>query len=328
MAVTWLPGPVPTGRRERPDDAPTGERARDFDVGSALSGFRHGPRDPTTQLTRVGRGATGAGRFVRATFTPDGPGTIEIAWTADRPIDATAWGPGRAWLLDRVEAMSGHDDPAAPELERCGHPVVATAAREHRTMRFGASHDLYHELLPNIIEQRITAREAVRQWRTLCLELGDLAPGPVEGLRLPPAPHVLAHTPSWWFHPRGIERKRAQTLIEVARHASKMWAWAEAGPDVVAEKLRLIRGVGVWTVGSVLSPALGDADAVPVGDYHIKNTVSWGLVGEPRGTDERMLQLLQPFAGQRGRVIRLLGAAGFAAPKFGPRQRILPMARW
>jgi len=41
-----------------------------------------------------------------------------------------------------------------------------------------------------------------------------------------------------------------------------------------------------------------------------------------------MLELLAPYAGQRGRVVRLLLADGHRAPSFGPRKRILPMARW
>ena len=48
----------------------------------------------------------------------------------------------------------------------------------------------------------------------------------------------------------------------------------------------------------------------------------------PRGTDDEMVALLEPFRGQRGRVLRLLLLDGNAAPKFGPRQRILPMHRW
>jgi len=32
-----------------------------------------------------------------------------------------------------------------------------------------------------------------------------------------------------------------------------------------------------------------------------------------------MLELLEPYRGQRGRVIRLLEASGIAAPRFGPR---------
>ena len=65
--------------------------------------------------------------------------------------------------------------------------------------------------------------------------------------------------------------------------------------------------------------ALGDADAVDVGDYWLKHVVSHALTGEPRGTDERMLELLEPWRGQRGRVCRLLLHGAPPLPRFGPR---------
>jgi 3-methyladenine DNA glycosylase/8-oxoguanine DNA glycosylase len=73
--------------------------------------------------------------------------------------------------------------------------------------------------------------------------------------------------------------------------------------------------------------ALGDPDAVSEGDFHLPNLVAWNLAGEPRGTDERMLQLLEPYRGQRGRVQRLLEAGGTGAPRFGPRMRIHSIGR-
>ncbi|MFK8023053.1 MAG: DNA-3-methyladenine glycosylase [Ilumatobacter sp.] len=297
------------------------------DLGATLAWYRHGRRDLTTRLERVGRGASAAGRFVRATITPHGPGTLALRWHGAE-LDATTWGPGGDWLLERVPHLVGASDPGAPELETAADPVVAAAMTAHRATRIGASGMLYHELLPTILQQRITATEAKRQWVTLCAELGDVAPGPFDGLRLPPAPAVLARQPSWWFHPRGVERKRAEPMIEVARHATKLWRWAALDPSEAARMLRLVRGIGVWTVGCVLGPALGDPDAVPVGDFHVKNVIAWNLAGEARATDERMLQLLEPYAGQRGRVVRAVMSHGAGAPKFGPRQRILPMARW
>ena len=72
---------------------------------------------------------------------------------------------------------------------------------------------------------------------------------------------------------------------------------------------------------------LGDPDAVSVGDFHLPNLVSWALAGEPRGTDERMLELLEPYRGQRGRVQRLLEAGGITAPRFGPRRPLRSIAR-
>jgi hypothetical protein len=285
-----------------------------------LSPFRYGSADPTTWL--------GSHDFVRATFTPDGPATLRISWGAGdgRRVDAEAWGAGAEWLLGRVPAYTGVNDVAV-ELPHV-YPAVTRAARDHPGLRLGASGGLYHELLPTIIAQRITGGEALRQWRSLCLALGEPAPGPFARLRLPPAPDSLARRPAWWFHPLGIETKRARALTEVASHARHLWDWAVAGTSVTAARLALMRGVGPWTIGSVLGPALGDPDAVAIGDYHLANMVAWTLAGEPRATDDRMLQLLEPFRGQRGRVIRLIGLSGPRAPAFGPRKRILPMHRW
>ena len=72
----------------------------------------------------------------------------------------------------------------------------------------------------------------------------------------------------------------------------------------------------------------GDGDAVSVGDFHIPNTVAWALAGEARGTDARMLELLEPFRGHRGRVCMLLESAGIGAPKFGPRMPIRSFAKF
>ena len=39
-----------------------------------------------------------------------------------------------------------------------------------------------------------------------------------------------------------------------------------------------------------------------------------------------MLELLEPFAGHRGRVCLLIESAGITAPRYGPRPRIEPIA--
>lgn len=292
-----------------------------------LSVHRIGSSDPTTRLSD--------GSFTRATITPDGPGTLTIRWTrdpapaADSGLDADAWGPGADWLLARVDQLTGATDRAGVFTD--AHPAVERSLRLMRSGRIGASHMLYHHLLPTIIAQRITGGEAIRQWSRLCYALGEPAPGPgdlVATMRLPPAPAALHRRPAWWFHPLGIEAKRARPLTEVARHADHLWQWSESGPEAAASKLASLAGVGPWTVGSTLGPVLGDPDAVPVGDYHHPNTVAWALAGEARADDDRLLELLEPYRGQRGRVLWALTSASGPAPKFGPRRRILPMARW
>jgi 3-methyladenine DNA glycosylase/8-oxoguanine DNA glycosylase len=287
------------------------------EVAACLSAYRFGVGDPTTQL--------GDGEFWRASFTPDGPATLRITFGSGL-LDADAWGPGREWMLQQVEAMTGALDPGFRFVD--AHPAVMRAQRNHPTVRFGASRMLFHELVPTILAQRITAGEAIRQWHRLCRRLGQAAPGPRRDLLLPPSPQALLGHPAWWFHPLGVESKRAEALRAVGRHADKLWGWSGLPVDEAAAKLALLPGTGQWTIGSVLGSAMGDPDAVAVGDFHLKNVVSFALAAEPRGTDARMLELLAPYAGQRGRVVRLLLADGHRAPSFGPRKRILPMARW
>ena len=305
---------MPTAVR-RPDTRP--RPAIPDDLRRTLSWYRHGRGDPTTRL--------GPTSMARACWTPDGPAAVVIDW-AGTATTVAAWGPGAEWARRSAVEMTGAGRPPAPMPDL--HPVVTAAARRFQGVRTGASGDLYHALLPTILAQRITAGEAKRQWAALCHELGEPPPGPELGLLLPPRPECLAKRPYWWFHPFGIEGKRARALSEVARIADRLWHWARLAPDELAAKLILVRGIGPWTIGSVLGPVCGDDDAVAVGDYHLPNLVAWNLAGETRGDDDRMLALLQPFRGQRGRVLRLLGFAGDRAPAFGPRRRILPMHRW
>ncbi|HYN69556.1 MAG TPA: hypothetical protein VEX41_05040, partial [Candidatus Eisenbacteria bacterium] len=92
-----------------------------------------------------------------------------------------------------------------------------------------------------------------------------------------------------------------------------------AGAAALVARLRGYPGIGPWTAAEVSVRALGDPDAVSVGDAHLSHVVAWSLAGEPRATDERMLELLEPWRGHRARVVRLLESSGRVPPRFGPR---------
>ena len=98
-------------------------------------------------------------------------------------------------------------------------------------------------------------------------------------------------------------------------------------PAAARARLEAVVGVGPWTSGVVALRALGDADAVPIGDYNLPSTVVFAFTGRPRGTDAEMLALLAPFAPHRGRVLCLLAAAGIGAPRFGARRALRRIAR-
>jgi hypothetical protein len=64
----------------------------------------------------------------------------------------------------------------------------------------------------------------------------------------------------------------------------------------------------------VLGYGAGDTDAAIPGDLHLPRVICYALAGEMTGTDERMMELLEPFRGHRFRIIRLLAAAGVDTP--------------
>ena len=103
-------------------------------------------------------------------------------------------------------------------------------------------------------------------------------------------------------------------------HAMKLHAISAVEADSIA-------GVGRWTSAEVRRVALGDPDAVSVGDYHLPHAVAWALAGEARADDARMLELLEPFAGHRARVVRLIEVAAIGAPRRGPRMPLRAIAR-
>jgi len=154
--------------------------------------------------------------------------------------------------------------------------------------------------------------------------VGRAGTGP-RGLLLVPTASVIAELGYYELHVIGVERKRADALKRVSAHAKRLEQVGATAPDTLRARLEALAGVGEWTSAEVARAALGDPDAVSVGDFHLKHLVSWALASEPRGTDARMLELLEPYAGHRGRVCTLLESSGLTAPRYGARQPIVPI---
>ena len=123
---------------------------------------------------------------------------------------------------------------------------------------------------------------------------------------------------------RSSIRPVAREAPRLERHAVAVAAASPgeargAARGAAYDALRAFPGIGPWTAAEVGFRAFGDPDAVSVGDFHIPNMVCWALAREPRGTDERMLELLEPYRGQRARVTRYLELARMAARATAPR---------
>ena len=280
-----------------------------LDLRRTLGLLARGPGDRTMRFV--------AGRAWWATRTPDGPASVGLAVDGTELV-ADAWGPGAERALGRVPGLVGLGQQRIPLHH--AHPVVRRLDRQFPGVRIPRTGAVLESLIPAILEQKVIGEEARRALFEVIRRHGEPAPGPPElGLRLLPTPAVLARLPYYAWHPLGVERRRAELIRAVAARA----AWFEAIVDLplagAYARLTSVPGIGPWTAAEVAVRALGDVDAVSVGDFHLPNVVAWMLAGEPRGSDARMLELLEPYRGHRAEVIRLLELSGVAAPRYGPR---------
>lgn len=292
--------------------------SRPLDLGLTLSRLARGPHDPTFRRPRPGE-------VWRTSRLPSGPATCRLVQTGPRDVVGHAWGPGAEEVLDGLPHLLGeHDDdegfvPPAP---------LRDAHRRAPGLRIPRTGRVLEALVPAILEQRVQTVAAWRSWGWLLRRYGEPAPGPAggEGMLVVPDAATWAAVPSWDWHRAGVDPARARSVVaavRVARRLEECPAVLDAhGAAAAHARLQLVPGVGVWTAAEVAQRALGDADAVSVGDFHLAKAVGWVLVGE-RVDDARMLELLAPYAPHRYRVVRLLEISGRARPPArGPRLSI------
>jgi 3-methyladenine DNA glycosylase/8-oxoguanine DNA glycosylase len=283
------------------------------------------PLDLALTLAPIGEGRTlrlSPGEAWRATLTPDGPATVHLVQSGGL-VDVEAWGPGASWAAGHAGALCGQDDDDAGFVPR--HPFLSQVHKRNPGVRIAKTSAVFEAVVPAVLGQKVTGVESRRSYERLVDALGEPAPGPMR-LTVPPSARVLARTPYWTFHRFGIERRRAEVIIGAARSAARLEETVSMEMASAYQRLLAFPGIGPWTAALVALAALGDPDAVPVGDYNLPHSVGFALEGTPRSSDERMLELLEPYRGHRARVIRLIAIAGIGAPRFGPRLPIRDFA--
>jgi len=285
-----------------------------LDLDVTLGILQHGPADPTIRFD--------VGEVWRAARTPEGAASLRLRLRGAQLL-ADAWGPGAGWMIDHTPALVGFDDQ--PDAFQPENRLLADLHHQHPGLRLGRTGLVFQALLPTILEQKVPSVEAYASYARLVRALGEPAPGE-SGLLLPPAPARLLATPYWAVHRFGIERRRFAVIQTAAARASRLEATAEMDPAEARRLLTTLPGIGPWSAAEVSVVAYGDPDVVSMGDYHLPHQVAWALAGEVRGSETRMLELLEPYRGHRARVIRLLTVGGIQAPRFGPRMRLRRIA--
>ena len=251
--------------------------------------------------------------------TPAGPATLAVT-----PLDSSgvvagqAWGEGAEWVLDHLPTLLGAaDDPSG---FRPAHPLLAELHRRRPHWRLARTASIWDAVVPVVIEQKVTGYEATIGIRSLLARFGDPAPGPGAelGLRTFPTPDAVRRIPSWEWLGLHIDPARSRALLAVARVAPTLERVLPAEPERADARLRSLPGIGVWSSAEVRGRALGDADAVSFGDYHVAKDIGWALTGAVVD-DDGLAELLEPYRPHRLRVQRLVASARIAPPRHGPR---------
>jgi 3-methyladenine DNA glycosylase/8-oxoguanine DNA glycosylase len=290
----------------------------EVDLRRTLHPLYLGAGDPTFRWAPDG--------FWHAFRTPDGPATIRVrrGERADRgAFRIRTWGPGAEWALASVPDLLGARDDWTG-LDLSGNPRLAELRHRIPGLRLTRTGRVFSALVPSVLGQKTTGRQARDSFRSLIRTYGTGAPGPVpEGLLVEPTPAEWGGIPSWGWHRAGVEPARSRTIVTPAAQAGAIdrLAHFETGDPRIAAALLSLRGVGGWTAAETVQRSHGDPDAVSVGDYHLSHDIGWALIGRPVD-DDGMLELLEPWRGHRQRIVRLIEASGVRQPRRGARLSI------
>ena len=281
-------------------------------VGAVLGSLRRGAGDPTYR-------SDPDGTVWKGWRTPLGLVTLAVGPLRAGEVRACAWGPGAEWVLDGLPTLLGADDDPTGFVAH--HAVLADPWRRHRDWRVPRTRLVWDSLLPAVLEQKVTGKEAFASQRRLVRQYGEAAPGAdaaARGLMVLPAPEVVRSIPSWVWLQLQVDHARSRAAVRSAEVAGSLERLVDVAPAEADRRLRTLPGVGLWTSAEVRSRALGDADAVSFGDYHVAKDIGWALTGRP--VDDAELEvLLEPYRGHRLRVQVLVAMAGLRPPRRAPR---------
>lgn len=251
-----------------------------------------GPYDPT---------ATWTGDVLTKSFSaPNGPCTVTIS-RSQQGLAFKADGDDAVQVVNGLVSAAQADDgyhSFQPE-----HPALQKRLRQFPGLRLIRVPWLFDMASSCVLQQRVRMSDAMREWQRICTGYGEKT---ASGLLAFPSATVLSKAPPHALEGMGIDPRRSRILLTLAKELRLH----PLTPAMTHEQLRLrlsrIPGIGPWTLEMFMGFGAADTDAAITGDLKIPHFVSHALTGEPRSTDQRMLELLEPFRPQRFRVIRLL----------------------
>jgi hypothetical protein len=176
---------------------------------------------------------------------PTGPVSYRLVQRGLHEVRCEAWGAGAQELVAGLPGPARGRDRA--DGFEPGHPLLAATAARLPGLRVPRTGRVIEALVPAVLEQKVTGKEARAAFRWLVLRHGTPAPGPApDGMRVPADGGGLAARPVLGVAPR---RRRPEAL------AHRLRGGAGRGPA---------RGGGGDGARRTPAPAAGRAGHRPV----------------------------------------------------------------
>jgi 3-methyladenine DNA glycosylase/8-oxoguanine DNA glycosylase len=267
--------------------------------------------DPTTELSST--------EFRKVFLRPNGLATVHQIRARSGEIEVIAESEA---VTTRWQTVLS-EDAETPRAVR-EHPRLQRYLTYLPGLRLPRVPWLFDCAVSMVLQQRVKFGDAARSFALLATRFGSpLRALPSERHWTLPAPKDLARIPMHDLLSIGIDPQRARALLRLAdAEACDSFLHDGTSLEQARQRLLAISGIGPWTTNMILGFGFGDHDAVPWGDVHLPHLVCRVLAESAHGSDEDMQRLLEPFAGHRFYVIRLLWGIAF-----GPEKHLLPSHR-
>ncbi len=207
-----------------------------------------------------------------------------------------------AWPALRARLRHLFDLDASPRriaehLDHDGHLGRAIVPAEG--LRIPGAVDGFDLALRTILGQQISVAAASTLHGRFVQAFGQSIVTPFDGLtHLPPTAEAVAAAPLQCVRACGVPRRRAETILAVARLVAdgRLALSPGADPALARARLAAVPGIGPWSVEYIAMRALGDPDAIPTGDLALRRALGVQRAKRSR----RNLAGMAPVARLRG----------------------------
>ncbi len=247
-------------------------------------------------LTRVRRGV-----LHRLVHDGERPVLVRVAQLSSGRVLFGAQGPDREAserAIARMRQALGVDQELRTFHRRFrGDPLIGRALRAHPHLRVRAHPDAFQALAWAICEQLIEYERAAAIQRRLVAGLGRSCPR--SGLCDAPSADRLAAQAPARLQSYDLSGQRSLALVRAAREvAAGRVDLGDPDHERGWSRLRLIRGVGSWTIQMLALTGQGRLDQLPAGDLAYRKLVGRLTTGDPyaRASEEEVEAFFAPYA--------------------------------